>query len=347
MNEAGIEREVRRLAPWYYLFELDGVRTDATPPCDDHGHRSVALPAGVCRFLAGKSVLDVACNEGGYAFAALEGGAARAVGFDVRAINVEKARFVARVRRRANVEFHVASCDGWLARSPQAVDHVFLCGLLYHLVEPWRTIEQYCRLAREGMFVTCVLAGGADGYAPFPEQENIAASADPTLVSQMPNTSRTLLREFEKHGFLPLYIAESRSARFWGGCSLFFRRVDAPTWRWSALEPDGSDLELHLVPLPGPQDEVAVVLYNRSGSARELDGTVVARDGRGNELRTFGPQRFRAPGRVAAPEAHPSESLSFAIDLGSLPRTGPLVLEAIVHDPARGTLLARRRLARA
>ena len=38
-----IRAEVERLAPWYYAFDLHGVRTDLTAPCDHHGHRRVTI----------------------------------------------------------------------------------------------------------------------------------------------------------------------------------------------------------------------------------------------------------------------------------------------------------------
>ena len=347
MDRREIEREVRRLSPWYYLYDLDGVRTDVTPPCDRHGHRTVSL-TGSGRFLAGRTVLDVGCNEGGYSFAALDNGAARVTGIDVRPVNVEKARFVARVQGRANAEFHVASCDSWLERDPEPVDVVFLCGLLYHLVEPWKTIEQYCALAREGVFVTCVLAGGSDGYTPFPEQENIAASADPALVSQMPNTSRTIVKEFEKHGFLPRYIGESRSEHFWGGCSLFFQNCAEGRERWSASDPAGSEVDVYLVPhrpdarARGAQ-KVELVLYNRGARERELAGTVRASGPDGRLLKSFGPERVSLPARVASPEARSSESVSITLDLDALPAEGARV-HALVNDAEDETLVASRTL---
>ena len=346
MDRHEIEREVRRLSPWYYRFDLDGVRTDLGPPCDRHGHRSVSLIGGE-RFLAGRTVLDVACNEGGYSFAALDAGAARVIGFDVRAINVEKARFVAKVQGRANAEFHVASCDSWLERDPPPVDVVFLCGLLYHLVEPWKTIEQYCALAREGVFVTCVLAGGPDGYTPFPEQENIAASADPALVSQMPNTTRTIVKEFEKHGFLPRYVGESRSEHFWGGCSVLFQKCGA--WRGRAAEgPASSEVDLYLVPhrmeaRAREPRKIEVVLYNRGAAARELVVTAHASGADGRRLHAFEPERIRLPARVASPEERSSESVSFSLDLASLPAESASV-EALVQDAERETLVASGKL---
>ncbi|HEU4420359.1 MAG TPA: class I SAM-dependent methyltransferase [Planctomycetota bacterium] len=347
MERLEIEREVRRLSPWYYLYDLDGVRTDLLPPCDRHGHRAVSL-TGSGPFLAGRSVLDVGCNEGGYSFAALDNGAAHVTGIDVRPVNVEKARFVARVKGRTKAEFYLASCDEWLARDPEPVDVVFLCGLLYHLVEPWKTIEQYCALAREGVFVTCVLAGGPDGYTPFPEQENIAASADPALVSQMPNTSRTIVEEFEKHGFLPRYIAESRSEFFWGGCWLFLQNCNEWRGRWSKSPQAGEEVDLYLTPHPrrSPSSEsrkVEVVLYNRGARARELARSAHAYGADGSHLHALGPERLVLPARVASPEDRMSESVSVTLDLASLPPETSSV-QVLVHDPERGTVVASGKL---
>ena len=77
MDAAAILAEVQRLAPWYYLWDLQGVRTDATPPCDDQGHRQVFCPPIFEGFWAGKSVLDVACNEGAYGLAVVDDWLAR------------------------------------------------------------------------------------------------------------------------------------------------------------------------------------------------------------------------------------------------------------------------------
>ena len=89
-----IEREVLRLAPWYYQFDLHGVRTDTTPPCDRYGHRTIARTWGQGT-VEGRTVLDVGCNEGYRTFVSLDNGTARATSFDCRSINIEKAQFVA------------------------------------------------------------------------------------------------------------------------------------------------------------------------------------------------------------------------------------------------------------
>ena len=218
-----IRGEVERLAPWYYAFDLNGVRTDGGTPCDHHGHRRVSLPEGAALYLKGRTVLDVGCNEGGYSFAALDHGAAHVDGLDCRSVNIEKASFAAEALGYENVRFHVASCDSWLQRDPEPVDYVFLCGLLYHLPEPWRTIGEFCALARKGVYVTSVLHGGKDGYTAQYETDTIAGNENPEKVSMMPNTTETLVSEFTAHGFHPLHMGEGRAPELWGGCWLFLK----------------------------------------------------------------------------------------------------------------------------
>lgn len=134
MRTEEIIHEVKRLAPWYYLFDLQGVRTDITAPFDKFGHRTVKVPSLWPDFWKGKTVLNMGCNEGGYSFSALEHGARSVDGFDVRAVNVEKARLVAKVKGYGNVRFEQASGDKWFRdNADRRYDLVLMCGLLYHL----------------------------------------------------------------------------------------------------------------------------------------------------------------------------------------------------------------------
>lgn len=228
MNRERLEREVRRLAPWYYAFDLDGVRTDTTEPFDHWGHRRVEVPLLRPDFWSGRRVLDLGCNEGAYSFSAVQHGALSTLGIDVRAINVEKARLVASVLGTgARSTFDIAEVDAWLTGyRGEPFDIVLLCGLLYHLPKPAETLRRAAALARKSVVVTSVLAGGTDGYTRFEEQESIGASADPGLASWMPNTAATIVRELRRCGFEPSWTSEERSPEgtVWGGCLLIGER---------------------------------------------------------------------------------------------------------------------------
>lgn len=331
MDQHQIEEEIRRLSPWYYRFDLGGVSTSITTPCDPQGHRSVSLPERAVDLLAGRTVLDVGCNEGGYTFEALARGAAHVHGFDCRPVNIEKARFVADVLGYQNAEFSLGACDEWIETNSRTYDVVFLCGLLYHVPEPWKTIKAYCGIASRTMFITCVLAGGEDGYTDLQEEEHISSSKD-ALPSLMPNTTRTLVREFEKWGFLATQIGESRSEFFWGGCSLVLANTShvgaCRGGEHSGSESDG--IEIQLVPRGPHRSPADIVLYNWRSEVRELDGYLTARDASGTPLFSHGPEPIRLTPRVWAADGSFSESVSFPAELP--PVFSTLTVEILLHE---------------
>ncbi|HZN37759.1 MAG TPA: methyltransferase domain-containing protein [Planctomycetota bacterium] len=278
MDRSAIEAEVRRLAPWYYSWDLCGVRTDATPPCDDQGHREVFCPPIHDGFWCGKSVLDVGCNEGAYGFGALEHGARRLVGFDCRAVNVEKARFIARLRSHDNAEFSVQSCDSWIrAHGDRLFDVVMMCGILYHLTDPQETIRQYCRIAREWICVTsCVVGSDEGGFTVTPEANNIAAS-DGGHDSLMPNGAMTLIGEFRKHGFEPVHVSETRRADFFDGVSLLLRNCNGLCSAPEPLDVDRDEVAVYAAPAlaPGARSiELFGAMYNLLGRPHRVRARV-------------------------------------------------------------------------
>jgi SAM-dependent methyltransferase len=275
MDEREIEREVRRLAPWYYLFELGGVRTDITEPFDHWGHRRPQAPAPRNDFWSGKSVLDLGCNEGGLAFSALSHGAARCHGVEYRGANVEKARFVARVQGHDNATFEVGEVDDWLAAHPETShDIVLACGLLYHLPYPWDTLNRICAIASEAVVVTSVLAGGSEGYTPFEEWESIGASASPEELSQMPNSALTIAEALAKNGFVPVFMSETRvdDAAVWGGCLVIGERPERPLRERVRETREGARLALYTTARTsgGESTVLEVLLYDLAGRERQI-----------------------------------------------------------------------------
>ncbi len=365
MDAEQIRREVIRLSPWYYRFDLGEVSTDITPACDHHGHRTVSVPGPssgtvppavptAAPYLEDKTVLDLGCNEGGFAFSALDNGARHVEGVDCRAINIEKARFVARVLGHDRTSFHVATCDDWLQANRKRYDYVFLFGLLYHLPEPWRTIRECCALAREGVVVGCVLHGGDDGYTSVPEAECIGASADPGQASMMPNTTNTLIAEFAKHGFVPSFVREHRilAPEFWGGCNLILEKRS----RWAHWQPVASDappepFDVYILPRDAAEPaersnplDVEVVVYNRAPEARDVDVRVATRDARGEVVSEHEPHRLELPARVAPGDPWFSCSSSFRAALELPKASGKTVIEVTLEDPVTSLALGTRAL---
>jgi SAM-dependent methyltransferase len=286
---AEIRTIVAKLAPWYYRFEIAGVRTDEWPACDASGHREITVPAIREGFWRGKRVLDVGCNEGAWSFGVLGHGAASVEGFDCREINVEKARFLARVLEHADrARFEVGSCDTWFDRPRGPYDVIVFPGVMYHLPAPWDTVGVLCDHAREGILVGTVLWGGEPGYTRYEEGENIAASED-ALPSWMPNDLTTVVEEFARHGFHPTALWESRTGWAWGGMTGMLKNC-RDVAGFVAADQRGYEawLEVHVTPDLAergggaePTDHLDVCVYNRRPSARRLVGAldVVGADG--------------------------------------------------------------------
>jgi len=349
MDRDAIEREVRRLSPWYFRFDLDGVSTDITPPIEGRFHRDVAFPAVEPGFWKGKRVLDIACNEGAFSFAALREGAARVDAFDVRESNIEKARFVQRVQGHARVDFHVSTIDDWFDAHPEQYDHVLCCGILYHLVDPQATIARVAQSSKGTILVTCVLFGGDEvGYTRYKELDNAAASAD-SLDSLAPNNTATLIEEFAQHGFHPIHVSETRQGDLWGGCNLLLAKADRVPG--AAIEPHASSfprpLDVHVVPEsaePGAPLDVRVSLYNWSTEPVAAEGALTVTDAAGETVATAGPSAFDLPARVKDKGDVGSKSVDLRVQLDVGAAARPLTLTAAVRERGTDEPLGARRM---
>ncbi|MFL6247870.1 MAG: class I SAM-dependent methyltransferase [Thermoanaerobaculia bacterium] len=142
--------EVVRLGPWHHDIEIvPNVRTGelsrsqvyptSTGPVtiiDPEEAMTHLVRAFYPNGFAGRSLLDCACNAGGWLFAARGLGAGRCVGFDIREHWIEQARFVA--AHRANTTIRFAQCG--LSELPQfalgSFDITLFNGIFYHLPDP-------------------------------------------------------------------------------------------------------------------------------------------------------------------------------------------------------------------
>ena len=153
------------LGPWYVPFALgDGVNTMEFT--DDFGSaifaddnamrmqfRSELIAGTIERLfgaeLGGCSVLDIGCNSGWFSFDLAERGARSVDGVDLRAHNIEQARFLAGYFGFPQVDFAVA--DATAFDDDRTWDVVLNLGVLYHVTDPLsfmhRTYELCTRFA--------------------------------------------------------------------------------------------------------------------------------------------------------------------------------------------------------
>lgn len=177
MSDTELRAEILRLGPWHYDIELaPGVRTGASVPAGTYppelgtpsviqtdfmsGMLEAVFPGG----LAGRSMLDCACNAGAYLFEAARMGGGRGFGFDVREHWIRQARFLSRYLPGENIEFAVRDLMTLPELSLEPFDITIFSGILYHLPDPMAGLRIAADLTRELIIVnTDILPSRIDG----------------------------------------------------------------------------------------------------------------------------------------------------------------------------------------
>ncbi|HLL21609.1 MAG TPA: TIGR04290 family methyltransferase, partial [Kofleriaceae bacterium] len=141
MPEAKLHDEIRSLAPWFHNMVLDGIPTAPDHFLGDYPQQKFrrfanALPAD----LTGKTVLDIGCNAGFYAFEMKRRGAARVVAVDTDERYLAQARLASRV---LGLEIELRSLDVYrVAELRERFDLVIFMGVLYHLRHPLLALDR-------------------------------------------------------------------------------------------------------------------------------------------------------------------------------------------------------------
>ena len=177
MDADALRAEILSLAPWHHDVEVapgifTGQAAAASPPSElgtptliDPGRdaRDVVdalFPDG----LQGRSILDCACNAGGYLFASASLGAGRSFGFDVRDHWIRQARFLAGHLPSERIEFATCELADLPGRGLEPFDLTWFNGLLYHLPDPVAGLRIAADLTRK-LLVVNTAAAYAPGHA--------------------------------------------------------------------------------------------------------------------------------------------------------------------------------------
>ncbi|CAA9254174.1 MAG: hypothetical protein AVDCRST_MAG42-2396 [uncultured Chthoniobacterales bacterium] len=139
-----LAREFETLAPWVFQFGIGGV---------NYGGAISAI--GDVRldqfwnFAANaKRILELGSLEGAHTVQlAARSGVEEVIAVEGRAANIRKAELVKRLSRAAKAQFVEANLETTDLTKFGKFDAVFCSGLLYHLPEPWKLIEQLPRVA--------------------------------------------------------------------------------------------------------------------------------------------------------------------------------------------------------
>lgn len=203
VSERELRAEIERLGPWHHDVEVaPGVRTGDVAssgpdsPSVIQPEHSMALlvqdafPGG----LNGRSMLDCACNAGGYLFAAASRGAGRCFGFDVRDHWIAQARFLARHLPSDGLEFTTMDLAALPSLGLEPFDITLFMGIFYHLPDPVAGLRIAADHTRELLVLNTSLgAGGGDSLVLSLESDTHVMSGVHRLA-WLP-TSQRVLRE--------------------------------------------------------------------------------------------------------------------------------------------------------
>jgi tRNA (mo5U34)-methyltransferase len=142
---APLEAELRSPIPWMYPWQLTpevAISLEGSELPSIHATRADMIEPVVRAAIAAAgpeaTVLDLGCNEGWFAHRALEWGAARVLGLDVREANIRRATLI---RDHFGIDgdrlaFEQANVIELDAERLGAFDVVLVLGLIYHLENP-------------------------------------------------------------------------------------------------------------------------------------------------------------------------------------------------------------------
>jgi tRNA (mo5U34)-methyltransferase len=165
MSQDELKRGLEALAPFHHSIALPyGLNTyDRAYIRDDRGsngrldsierHLWPELMNLYGGSFAGKRVLDIACNCGGFSFLAAKSGAAEVVGIDSEQEYIAQAEFLRRALREEAVHFRTTRLEAMSVAEDGQFDLTFFFGILYHLEGPIEGLKRVAELTRDTIVV--------------------------------------------------------------------------------------------------------------------------------------------------------------------------------------------------
>jgi SAM-dependent methyltransferase len=218
MDTEEIRAKVESFPHWHYQFDLNGVRTPifAAGHVNRHEQRKnyffkplVDLCGGS---LAGKRVLDLACNAGFWSLSAIEAGADFVHGVDGRQLHVDQANLVFAVKGVEPERFRFETADVFtldLSAEP-SFDIVLCLGLLYHVSKPFELMERLASWNADLLVIDTAIDPVPGAYFRFRNQhEGDPRSAIDLNVALVPSR-RAVVRLARVFGYRAVKILRPR-----------------------------------------------------------------------------------------------------------------------------------------
>lgn len=139
MSEQGVAAAFAEHGKWISRFVIDGVEYGGSFDAinDPRLELFFATFAGV------GTILELGSLEGGHTIGlARKQGVKRVLGLEGRKTNLARARVAARLLKARHVAFAEADLENAELAAFGKFDAIYCCGILYHLPEPWKLLQQ-------------------------------------------------------------------------------------------------------------------------------------------------------------------------------------------------------------
>ena len=176
LEETSLKERIEELGPWFHNFRLDGIATAPEHFLGDYpAVKFESFRSAIPGDLTGKTVLDIGCNAGFYAFEMERRGAARVVGIDADERYLRQAHFV-KERTGSKVEFRCLPI--WqVAQLGEKFDLVIFMGVLYHLRHPLLALDLIHEHVAKDLLLFQSMQRGSHEIAAVADDYEFTASA--------------------------------------------------------------------------------------------------------------------------------------------------------------------------
>jgi len=186
--------ELSNLGPWYHEIDLGhGIKTEAMANVAYNPEKRWKLmEPHIPKDLTGKTVIDLACNDGYFSIQMKKRGAKRVVGVDNREENLKKCDFLCRWFD-VEVETILADVQTYCLTTDERFDYVFCLGLFYHLKYPVLVLDRIAEMTKSRLFFQTIRIDG-------PKVSNFIPKDDYTGVNKFNEINDE--KEFPKMFFI-------------------------------------------------------------------------------------------------------------------------------------------------
>jgi SAM-dependent methyltransferase len=220
IRHAYLKFQFARLGPWITSYRIDG---------KSYGGGFAAwsderIPQFFEAFPGVRRILEMGSLEGGHTFRlASSPGVERVVALEGRKQNIRRSRFIQRILRVPNAQFHAVNLEEADLSSLGSFDAVFCSGVLYHLPNPWDLVEKIGRLGPRLFLWTHIASDDASmevrGFRGQWYQEGSRSIAISGFSSRSYwLTLASLERLLGEHGFENRRVIQRDKAHVFGEC---------------------------------------------------------------------------------------------------------------------------------